>query len=100
MPEFDANEDHVTLPGPGQDDAPDPAEQQPPTVRRARDLAAAHSSPLDSAATRARAALTARRRRAERFACPLGRRAWPLRTLPRRRRLWTQCHGRPPGSPS
>jgi hypothetical protein len=100
MPDFDANED-ATLPGAGRDETPAPSEQGPPAVPRAREVSDSH---LDAAERmsigRLRPSLLSARRRADRRACNRDRHLCALRSLPRRRRLWTLCHGRRPGFPS
>jgi hypothetical protein len=100
MPDFDANED-ATLPGPGQGETPAPSEQGPPAVPRAREVPDGH---LDAAERmgigRLRPYVLSHRRRADRRACDRDCQASPLRSLHRRRRLWTLCHGRRPGFPS
>jgi hypothetical protein len=104
MLDFDANEEPIRLTGAGRSDPLDPAEIGPPSVRRARDLAYGHLKAKQGRPGRrvgTGVALLARRRRATRRACPYGRRVSVLGTPPRhRRRLWTMCHGRAPGSPS
>jgi hypothetical protein len=100
MPDFDTNEDAI-LPGPGQDETPAPSEQGPPAVPRAREVPDGH---LDAAermgSGRLRPSVRSLRRRADRRACNRDWKASALRSLHRRRRLWTLCHGRRPGSPS
>ena len=102
MSDFDANDDPLRLTGAGNDEPLDPAEIRPRVMRRARQLAYGQCY-----ARRARSqervgvTLPSQRRRAARRACPHARRVPMLGTpLRRRRRLWTVCHGRPPGSPS
>jgi hypothetical protein len=108
MSDFDANEDPIGLPEAGQSDPLDraeiqpPAELEPPVVRRARHLAHGHF-PSRQGRPERRVGVTrlAWRRSASRRACPYGRGVSVLGTpLRQRRRLWTQCHGRPPGSQS
>jgi hypothetical protein len=107
MQDFDANEDFIRLTGAGRDDLPDPVEIdpiefKPLVVRRARmQPEGHHAARWDKPRRRVGVALIARRRFATRLACPYGRRVPVLAPPPRRtRRLWTKCHGRPPGSPS
>ncbi len=102
MPEFDANEDPLRLTGGGKDEPLEPAVIRPRFMPRARELAYAHCyARREARARQIGSAPVARRRRAARRACPSGRRVVPLGAPPRRRRrLWTTCHGRPPGSSS
>jgi hypothetical protein len=100
MPDFDANED-VILPGAGQGETPAPSEQGPPAVPRNRELPDGHLGAAERMSlVRLRPSLFSRRRRADRRACNRDRHLSTLRSLPRRRRLWTLCHGRRPGFPS
>jgi hypothetical protein len=108
MPDFDSNEDFIRLTGAGRDDAPDPGELdrarfEPPLVRRARLQVEGHyTAHSHRLGRRVGVTLIAMRRHTTRRACPYGRRVPVLATPPRcnRRRLWTECHGRPPGSPN
>jgi hypothetical protein len=88
----------ATLAGEGRRKLP----EETPIVRRTRHLAAGHFSARNIAPARcAGVRLIARRRRLARRACPYGWHVRVLGTPPRnRRRLWTTCHGRAPGSPS
>jgi hypothetical protein len=107
MPDFDANDDFIRLTGAGPDDTPEPVEIEPvegelPVVRRARVHVEGHRTARGGRPGRGvGVALIALRRHATRRACPYGRRV-PVLATPRRhrRRLWTTCHGRPPGSQS
>ncbi|HEV2924062.1 MAG TPA: hypothetical protein VGW98_08515 [Solirubrobacteraceae bacterium] len=100
MPDFDANED-ATLPGRGQGETPAPSEQGPPAVPRARELPDGHLDAAERAGIgRLRPSVLSHRRRAARRACNRDCHASELRSLHRRRRLWTLCHGRRPGFPS
>jgi hypothetical protein len=98
MPDFDANDDPLRLDGSGKDDPFDLPKLTPRFVPRARQLAdrqcrARHTR----AGRRVGPVLVAQCRRVARNACD--RRIVLLGSPPRRRRrLWTQCHGQPPGS--
>jgi hypothetical protein len=75
--------------------------EETPIVRRTRHLATGHFAASANPARRVGVKLIARRRRLARRACPYGWHVHVLGTPPRhRRRLWTMCHGRAPGSPS
>ncbi|HWW90629.1 MAG TPA: hypothetical protein VNY35_07610 [Solirubrobacteraceae bacterium] len=100
MPDFDANED-ATLPGADEGSASEPTEQGFPATPRARELPDGHlDAPEGMSAGRLRPSMLSGRRRADCRACDRGFRLSALRSLPRRRRLWTLCHGRRPGFPS
>jgi hypothetical protein len=75
---------------------------EPPLVRRARTQIEGHHSARGGPARRVGVTLIAMRRHTTRRACPYGRRVPVLATPPRRnrRRLWSKCHGRLPGSSS
>jgi hypothetical protein len=100
MPDFDANDDPLRLSATGEDDSRELPRLMRRLAPRARDLAERrcyrrHAHP----AGRLAPVLLAQGRRATRNAC--GQRITLLGTPPRRRRrLWTKCHGRPPGSVS
>jgi hypothetical protein len=100
MPDFDANDDPLRLSGGGQDDPLDLPKLTPRFAPRARALAARQCFAGDARPTRRVGhVLSAHDRRVARRAC--AQRSGLLRTPPRRRRrLWTKCHGRPPGSAS
>ncbi|HEV7584345.1 MAG TPA: hypothetical protein VGO14_01060 [Solirubrobacteraceae bacterium] len=101
MPDFDANEDHPILPGTGQEQPAESADQGVPVVPRAREDAGRHRDRrAPGSRRRLGRPLRTQRRRAGLRACDLAGRGCMLRSLPRRRRLWTECHRRPPGSPS
>jgi hypothetical protein len=102
MPDFDANDDPLRLTGAEQDEPLEPAHVRPRVEPRARALAYSQCyARYGRPARRVDVARIAQRRRCARRACPRARLLAPLRTPPRRRRrLWTVCHGRPPGSPS
>jgi hypothetical protein len=102
MPDFDANDDPLRLTGAEQDEPLEPAHVRPRFQPRARALAYSQCYVrYGRPARRVGVAPVAQRRHGTRRACPRGRLLAPLRTTPRRRRrLWTVCHGRPPGSPS
>jgi hypothetical protein len=99
MTDFDANEDHLRLSGPGKDESSEPPKLHPRFAPRARQLAYGqcfHRSPR-----RVDWTLTSQRTRAVRRSCSPEARIELLGAPPRRRRrLWTLCHGRLPGSPS
>jgi hypothetical protein len=100
MPDFDANEDPLRLSGAGKDEPLDLPKLQPRFMPRTRQLAQreCYLRP-NRTARRLGPVLMARSRRAARNAC--ARRIALLGAPPRRRRrLWTMCHGRPPGSQS
>jgi hypothetical protein len=98
MPDFDANEDQPTLPTTGQEHPAEPTEQGVPAMPRAREDGGRHRDrPARRRDPRVRPVLTQSRRVALR-ACD--DRGPVLRPLRRRRRLWTVCHGRAPGSSS
>jgi hypothetical protein len=104
MPDFDANED-ATMPDDGPGENPMPSEQGPPAVPRARELPDGHldaGGHLDGGEHmgigRLRPSVLSQRRRADGRACNRDRHRSMLRSLPHRRRLWTLCHGRHPGS--
>ncbi len=105
MQDFDSNDDFIRLTGAGRDDIPEPVEvdpvrPEPPVVRRARMHAEGHYKASGGRPTRGLGVtMIARRRHATRRACPYGRRVPVLATQRcNRRRLWTKCHGLPPGS--
>jgi hypothetical protein len=107
MSDFDSNEDFIRLTDADRDDVTDPEEIdrvrfEPPLVRRARLQVEGHYSAPPALGRRVGVTMIARRRHTTRRACPYGRRVPVLATPPRcnRRRLWTECHGCPPGSPS
>ncbi len=106
MPDFDANDDFIRLTRAGRDDTPDPVEvdpvrAEPPLVRRTRVHVEGHYKARGGRPARGiGVTMIARRRHATRRACPYGRRLPVLATQRyNRRRLWTVCHGLPPGSP-
>jgi hypothetical protein len=102
MPDFDANDDPLRLTGAEPDDPLEPAHIRPRFMPRARELAYGRCyARAGRPARRVGVAPPALRGHAARAACPRGHLLTPLRTPPRRRRrLWTLCHGRPPGSSS
>jgi hypothetical protein len=101
MPDFDANDDPLRLTGAEQDEPLEPAHVRPRFVLRARALAYGQCYARAGRPACRVGFAPAQRRRAARRACPRGHLLTPLRTPPRRRRrLWTLCHGRPPGSSS
>ncbi|HEV7529147.1 MAG TPA: hypothetical protein VGO29_09640 [Solirubrobacteraceae bacterium] len=97
MSDFDANDDPLRLSGSGKGD-PDPPRLVPRFALRARALAERQCRARDErAGRRVGLVLVAHGRHVGRNACD--RRIGLLGSPPRRRRrLWTQCHGRPPGS--
>jgi hypothetical protein len=100
MPDFDANED-ATLPGANEGSSSEPSEQGLPATPRARELPDGHLDAPDRISIgRLRPSVLSGRRRADRRACDRDFHLSALRSLPRRRRLWTLCHGRRPGFPS
>lgn len=100
MPDFDANDDPLRLDGTGKDDPFDVPKLTPRFAPRARQLAdrqcySRHGRPGHHVGP----VLVAQGRRFARNAC--ARQIVLLASPPRRRRrLWTKCHGRPPGSAS
>jgi hypothetical protein len=97
MPDFDVNDDPLRLSAAGEDDSLDLPRLVARLTPRARQLAERRCYGRRAAPARRLApALLAHGRRAARNAC--GQRIALFATLPRRRRrLWTKCHGRPPG---
>jgi hypothetical protein len=97
MPDFDANDDPLRLSDSGDDDSPEPAKLTPRFTLRARALADRQCRRRhDRLGRRVGPVLVAQGRRVARNACD--RRIVLMASPPRhRRRLWTQCHGRPPG---
>jgi hypothetical protein len=100
MPDFDANDDPLRLGGAGRDDRFELPKLRPRFAPRSRALATRSCSPRAAIrARRIRPQLVARRWKAARRLC--GERVMlPASPPRRRRRLWTTCQGRPPGSPS
>jgi hypothetical protein len=102
MPDFDTNEDPLRLSDSGKDEPFELPKLRPRFMRRARTLAygqcfGSRRQPADRLQPRF---ATARWRTARR-SCPSARTIGLLAAVPtRRRRLWTKCHGRAPGSPS
>ncbi|HEX8714807.1 MAG TPA: hypothetical protein VF706_04485 [Solirubrobacteraceae bacterium] len=104
MPDFDAKEDPLRLSAAGREDKVEQPSELPKLyprfVPRMRSFASrsCHGRPARPA-RRVRPELVSRRRNAARRVC--GERVMLLASPPRRRRrLWTRCHGRLPGSPS
>jgi hypothetical protein len=98
MPDFDANEDPLRLSGAGKDESLDPSRLQPRFVARTRQFAYAGCWQRPPA-RRVGVKLAVRSRHSGRRSCST--RIVLLGISPRRRRrLWTSCHGRLPGSPS
>ena len=99
MPDFDANDDPLRLPGAGEDEPFEPAQAarrafvpRARAARRARS-AARGARPARRAAWRRCSSRSAGAPRATPARAAIARlRSPPLR---RRRRLWTQCHGTP-----
>jgi hypothetical protein len=102
MPDFDTNEDPLRLTGAGKDEPIDPAESRRHVMPRVRQLAYGQCFARPGRSQhRVEETLPALHRHAGRLACSRARRVALLGAPPRlRRRLWTMCHGRPPGSPS
>jgi hypothetical protein len=101
MPDFDANEDPLRLSDSGEDEPFELPKLRPRFLPRARALAArdcfgARRRSHERLAPR----LATRRWRAQRRACPSAPDGLFASMPSRRRRLWTTCHGRAPGSPS
>jgi hypothetical protein len=98
MSDFDANDDPLRLSGSGKDDPFDLPKLTPRFMVRTRQLAERECRGRQgSAGRRVGPVLVAQGRRLARNACD--RRIVLLGSAPRRRRrLWTQCHGQPPGS--
>jgi hypothetical protein len=98
MTDSDANEDPLRLSASADEESPEPAKLRPRFSPRARQLA--YGQCFRRSPSRIVAKLDSQRTRAARRACsPKGRTAL-LGPPRRRRRLWTTCHGRIPGSPS
>jgi hypothetical protein len=103
MPDFDANDDSLRLSGSGKDDSSDMPKLRPRFMARARTLAyrQCFGARTHRDADRLQPRLGTLRWRTMRRSCPSLRAAGVPGVLPaRRRRLWTKCHGRAPGSPS
>jgi hypothetical protein len=103
MPDFDANDDSLRLSDSGKDEPFELPKLRPRFMARARTLAYGQcfGARGDRAADRLQPRLATLRWRAMRRSCPTLRAAGVPGVLPaRRRRLWTKCHGRAPGSPS
>jgi hypothetical protein len=99
MTDFDANEDHLRLSGPGKDESSEPPKLRPRFAPRARQLA--YGQCFHRAPRRVALMLDSQRTRTARRSCPPAVRLELLGAPSRcRRRLWTTCHGRLPGSPS
>jgi hypothetical protein len=99
MTDFDANEDHLRLSGPGKDESSEPPKLRPRFAPRARQLA--YGRCFYRSPRRVASMLASQRTRTARRSCPPAVRLELLgASSRRRRRLWTTCHGRPPGSPS
>jgi hypothetical protein len=100
MPDFDANDDPLRLSAAGEDDSLGLPRLVARLTPRARQLAERRCYGRNAqSAGRLSPALLAHGRRAARNSC--AQRIALLATPPRRRRrLWTRCHGRPPGSVS
>jgi hypothetical protein len=103
MPDFDTNDDPLRLSDSGKDEPLEMPKLRPRFTPRARTLA--HGQCFRARANRAADRLQPRLGtlgwRAMRRTCPSLRSAGVPGKLPaRRRRLWTKCHGRAPGSPS
>jgi hypothetical protein len=97
MTDFDANEDPLRLSS-SNEESPEPAKLRPRFAPRARQLADGQC--FRRPVRRIAATLDSQRTRAARRACPPEQRTALLGSTRRRRRLWTTCHGRFPGSPS
>jgi len=104
MPDFDANDDSLRLSDSGKDEPFEVPKLRPRFMVRARALAYGQcfgARTYRADADRLQSRLGTLRWRAMRRSCPTLRAAGVPETLPaRRRRLWTKCHGRAPGSPS
>jgi hypothetical protein len=99
MTDFDANDDPLRLSGPANDESPELPKLRPRFAPRARQLA--YGQCFHRPSGRIALTLASQATRAARRACPPSARIALLGAAPRRRRrLWTTCHGRPPGSPS
>jgi hypothetical protein len=99
MTDFDANEDPLRLSGPVNDESPEPPKLRPRFAPRARQLA--YGRCFRRPRRRIASTLESQRTRAACRTCSPAGRIELLGAPPRRRRrLWTMCHGRPPGSPS
>jgi hypothetical protein len=102
MPDFDANEDHVRLGDSAKDEHFELPLLRPRFSARSRELAVREcfGARKQEPARVPRRLATGRRRAAGR-ACSAARSNGPLAAgANRRRRLWTTCHGRVPGSSS
>jgi hypothetical protein len=97
MTDFDANEDPLRLSG-SNGEPFEPPKLRPRFMPRARQLA--YGQCFYRPVRRIVARLDSQRTRAARRACPPEQRSALLGPSRRRRRLWTTCHGRLPGSPS
>jgi hypothetical protein len=99
MTDFDANEDPLRLSGAANGEPFEPAKLRPRFMPRARQLA--YGQCFRRPLGRLTATLASQPTRAVARSCPPADRLASLGTPPRRRRrLWTACHGRPPGFPS
>jgi hypothetical protein len=100
MPDFDANDDQPRLSASGKDDSIDLPKLTPRFAPRMRQLAERRCfTRIADREQRVGPVLMARGRDAARNAC--GARIALLGAPPRRRRrLWTKCHGRSPGTVS
>jgi hypothetical protein len=102
MPDFDTNEDPLRLSDTANDEPFERPKLRPRFTPRARTLAYGQCfGSRTYRPDRLQARLVTSRWRAMRRSCPSLRAAGVPGALPaRRRRLWTKCHGRAPGSPS
>jgi hypothetical protein len=103
MPDFDANDDSLRLSDSGKDEPFELPQLRLRFMARARTLAYGQcfGARTGRAADRLQPRLATLRWRAMRRSCPTLRAAGVPGGRPaRRRRLWTKCHGRAPGSPS
>jgi len=102
MPDFDAKEDPLRLSGSAKEEPIDVPKLRPRFLPRARRLSYARCfRSRGRASERLRPALATGAVRAARRTRPFARSRGPLAaTATKRRRLWTKCHGRAPGSPS
>ena len=102
MPDFEATEDPLRLSDSAEEEPLDVPELRPRFMPRTRQLTYAWCFRSGRGTReRLRPALATGVARAARRTSPYVSSRGPLAaTAAKRRRLWTKCHGRPPGSPS
>ncbi len=102
MPDFDTNEDPLRLSDSGKDEPFEVPKLHPRFMPRARSLAYGQCfGSRRQAGDRLQFRFATGRWRTARRSCPSARTIGLLAAMPtQRRRLWTKCHGRAPGSPS